>query len=331
MRIQSIDAFRIVAAFLVVSLHVNWPVESIGAVMGDICRIAVPYFFVVSGYFYKPEKTWSTIKRLLKYTLIAVVVYLLVEGYMYGSPSYISKEISVVGNYRFWIGNVVPFCPVAWYLASYIYVLVISYFVKKRKIQYLLGVASFLFALLSGPYFKVLSDGEVDSLMWNCCFLSSYCWFALGIFMRDNAEIKRLQTASGGGINTILICCFIISLISIPVEHWILKYITGTSVSGTTFVFTLTAVFSLFVLLLRFPLWGAAFKPGKLPLFVFLSHVAINYILVSLFWPTKFDLPHQALIHFNSPQLFINNIIVFALACLIYYAINRITNIVKFN
>ena len=134
MRIQSIDAFRIVAAFLVVSLHVNWPVESIGAVMGDICRIAVPYFFVVSGYFYKPEKTWSTIKRLLKYTLIAVVVYLLVEGYMYGSPSYISKEISVVGNYRFWIGNVVPFCPVAWYLASYIYVLVISYFVKKRKI-----------------------------------------------------------------------------------------------------------------------------------------------------------------------------------------------------
>ena len=199
MRIYSIDTFRIIAAFLVVSLHVNWPVESMGTVVGDICRIAVPYFFVVSGYFYHRDKTWKTIGRLLKYTMIAVVAYLLVEGYMYGSTSYITKEVSVLSNYKFWIGNVVPFCPVAWYLASYIYVLVISYFVKSKKVQYLLGIASFLFALISGPYSKFVFNNEVDSLMWNCCFLSSYCWFALGIFMRNNAEIKRLQTVSGGG------------------------------------------------------------------------------------------------------------------------------------
>ena len=55
-RYNSIDVFRLVCAIMIVSIHTQ-PLSDINSfagyfASGIITRFAVPYFFVVSGYFY---------------------------------------------------------------------------------------------------------------------------------------------------------------------------------------------------------------------------------------------------------------------------------------
>lgn len=53
MRYNSIDAMRLIAAILVVSLHVPFS-PIIGKFTSDIARIAVPFFSCVQAFFFTP-------------------------------------------------------------------------------------------------------------------------------------------------------------------------------------------------------------------------------------------------------------------------------------
>lgn len=56
-RSASIDALKIIMAFLVVCLHMPFP-GRLGILVNVIARIAVPCFFVISGFFsYKFHST----------------------------------------------------------------------------------------------------------------------------------------------------------------------------------------------------------------------------------------------------------------------------------
>lgn len=314
MRVYSIDAFRIVAAFLVVSLHVTWIIPGFGTFMTDVERIAVPYFFMVSGYFYKREKTLPTIKRLVKYLFVAIISYFFVEWYIYRSTSFVSTEITVLYDYRFWICNVVPFCPVAWYLTSYIYILVIAFFIKQEKLYYLLGLFSLLFSLSIGAYSHIFNIQNVNSLMWDTCFISSFCWFALGRWLRNRQD---LFPKGEGGIFLLLTLLGIFMSIA---EHYLIKRYTNAPVSGTVYIGTILSVVSLFIWLLKHPQLGNQLHVGRLPLFIFLSHVAIHYVYVSFFWTSKFSLSYPPLMELPFPPYFlVNNVIVFISACLLYF------------
>lgn len=52
----AVDIFRYISALMVVAIHIH-PFTDLNSTMGFICtqvlpRIAVPYFFAISGYFY---------------------------------------------------------------------------------------------------------------------------------------------------------------------------------------------------------------------------------------------------------------------------------------
>lgn len=338
-RIESLDSFRIIAAFLVVSLHVNWPIESIGRIMSEVARIAVPYFLMVSGFFYKPERVWPTIKKLLLYTVIAVIIYLIVELLVFRSTVSIIDDLSCLLDYRFWICNKVPFCFVAWYLMSYIYILVITWVTQDNPlVQFILGSLSLLFAFGSGVYSDVLGLDGFNSVMWNCCFLSTYCWFALGRLlkrkrMKNGSFIAKVTTDLGGQLFDYMISAFlIVCIVGQLGEHYLLKIITSCSVNGTTSIFILPTVMSLFVLLIRHPGWNVGFKIGQLPLFIFLSHVAIHYVLVMLFWPWKFGLNYDPVIRLPfEPRLIVNNITVFILACVVFSIGQQLATVIQNN
>ena len=197
-RVYSLDAFRLIAAFFVVSLHVNMPAESLNA-LSIMCRIAVPFFFMVSGFFYNEEKTISTVSKLLKYTCIAIGVYFIVEFFMYSSSDFVKDELSYLKDYRFWIANVVPFCHVAWYLIALIYMMLLSKAIRNFIFHCVLGILSFIFAIVSGVYSEVFGFEGIVSLMWNCCFLSTYCWFVLGRFLKQYCIRHSSSTFLTGG------------------------------------------------------------------------------------------------------------------------------------
>ena len=75
-----LDWFRIAAAFLVTAIHIS-PLEDISA-QGDLvltrilARVAVPFFFMVTGYFVldkeRPGRVRRAIVKNLKWYLLAV-------------------------------------------------------------------------------------------------------------------------------------------------------------------------------------------------------------------------------------------------------------------
>ncbi len=323
MRIDSLDSFRIIAAFLVVSLHVTWPIASVGSFFSDMCRIAVPYFLMLSGFFYKREHTFNSIKKTGKYMILSAIAYFIIELFLYRSPYFVSEEISLLFSYKFWICNAVPFCPVAWYLFSYIYILLIVWLIRYNKYVYVLGGISFLFALITGPYSRVLGIYSINSLLWNCSFLSTFCWFSLGLFIRSKYKEAKTGRIFFGtficGISVILGLAISIS------EHIVLKHITHAPVNGTVFLGTLIAVAGLFLFLLHKSTWSffsGCTKIRDLALFVFLSHIGINYILISISCPQKLNLPYPPI--YSSISGYINNFTVYIICILLYCFISII-------
>lgn len=83
-RITSFDTFRAIAAFIIVFLH--YPLLNPFTDEAQVLvRIAVPYFFMVSGYFHystkelKAEKILKELKKLIRLTIIVNIVYLILR------------------------------------------------------------------------------------------------------------------------------------------------------------------------------------------------------------------------------------------------------------
>lgn len=60
-RVDSIDILKAICAFLIVCIHVPFP-GNIGEYVTTLARIAVPIFFMITGYFYSgvvKKRSWS--------------------------------------------------------------------------------------------------------------------------------------------------------------------------------------------------------------------------------------------------------------------------------
>ena len=66
-RYYSIDCFRFIAALLVVFIHI--PTKEISDLIIPISRVAVPFFFMTSGFFISndSQKIIKEIKKIFKY------------------------------------------------------------------------------------------------------------------------------------------------------------------------------------------------------------------------------------------------------------------------
>jgi len=109
-RIEGIDAFRYLLSYLVVLLHslpnpstvsgAEWPFW-----FAVLCRGAVPFFFVASGYFMKPGTGWQTIlkpaMRLIPIYLCWRVIYAAVAMTRREPPIWQSWTDFVRGNEAF--------------------------------------------------------------------------------------------------------------------------------------------------------------------------------------------------------------------------------------
>ena len=83
-RITSFDTFRAIAAFIIVFLH--YPIMNRFTDEAQVLvRIAVPYFFMVSGYFHfnnkelNPDKVKKELKKIIGLTVIVNIVYLILR------------------------------------------------------------------------------------------------------------------------------------------------------------------------------------------------------------------------------------------------------------
>lgn len=207
-KIASIDIFRIAAAFLVVAIHTS-PLASFNetadfVLTRVIARVAVPFFFMVSGYFLSEKRILSFCKNTGLIYAGAIVLYLPLNIYnSYFSkdnlPVSLIKDILIDGTFYH-----------LWYLPAAITgVLIVFGFGKKLKSGVVFGIAVvlYLFALGGDSYYGLVSGNETLSLIYSKLFLiSDYTrngflyapvFVALGRLMK-NCRIKSMALNSIG-------------------------------------------------------------------------------------------------------------------------------------
>ena len=179
-RIESWDAFKWMAAFLVVAVHTS-PLESIWP-YGDFlltriaARLAVPFFFMLTGYFTVQVK--KTEKKLLLLYLGVTCLYLPVQIYKYmGGETFtagrILKDIFFDGTFYH-----------LWYLPACMLGLALMTLLLKCGKENAMAISLLLYVigLLGDSYFGLVRLSPVLSKVYDGMF-TCFSYTRNGIFM----------------------------------------------------------------------------------------------------------------------------------------------------
>ncbi|MBE6912891.1 MAG: hypothetical protein E7473_10240 [Ruminococcaceae bacterium] len=144
-RYNNIDALKALCAFLVICIHCPFPGLA-GEYVVALSRIAVPIFFMITGYFYKPEENPEKrqIIKLLKIILLASVLYfswnLIIGITKFAAGGKIDSISEVFGIFniksilQMIFLNESPFAGHLWYLNATVYVFLCLCILKKVKL-----------------------------------------------------------------------------------------------------------------------------------------------------------------------------------------------------
>ena len=201
-KLPAIEYCRILASVFVVFIHFEFPGVT-GDLVSCLARFAVPFFFILSGYFAYPAEEAAIKKRILrvlKINLYATALYILWGSYKaryvyQGSRLFWLMEELSIANLAKWIfNNVNPFAGHLWYLSA----LLVCYLVLflslrwmegRRHYQPLYTAGFFLYSIhfvlstLSGA-----ADLEMPILLYRNALLFGFPMFVLGIFLHNYQE-----------------------------------------------------------------------------------------------------------------------------------------------
>lgn len=135
-----LDFLKIICSFMVVCIHIQFP-NIAGTIITPITRIAVPIFFMITGYFYSITKENNNearqIKKIAKLFVGANVLYLLYALFKSllkekTALVFFSKIVNLETVLKFVLLNDSPFGGHLWYLGAILYVLIILFFFEKK-------------------------------------------------------------------------------------------------------------------------------------------------------------------------------------------------------
>lgn len=202
-RNQSMECFKIVAAILVVFMHVPFPGKMQGYLIA-FANFAVPLFFAISGYFNygADSKTIARrLKHLLRLYLVVIVTSVLVGVFMTevtgGSTVVFLKRFIPDGReiMHWLVYQNDPRNGQLWYLTSACLCYVILWVYVRYFGEDAVNYRALYFAAFSlfGVYYALgcLSFPEGLDIPYMICRNGFYCgfpMFTLGIFLREHQE-----------------------------------------------------------------------------------------------------------------------------------------------
>ena len=141
---ELINALKIIAAFFVVGIHVHFPGD-FGRAFIAVARFAVPFFFMVSGFFcYYENKECINEKYKRKIKHLAVIfagsfVMYLAYGLLAGAVNnnigdYISHKFSLIAFIEFFVFNHPRVMEALWFLPALCYATIVFFIFEKKGI-----------------------------------------------------------------------------------------------------------------------------------------------------------------------------------------------------
>lgn len=280
-RTESIDVLKFILAFLVVGIHA--PFSYISEVA--FARIAVPLFFMITGYYLptmNTDKFRKHIKKILFLTIVSTLFYL-IHSYIqlaYGSSvsaDWLAENFNLKKLCDWILYNNIPIGSHLWYFYALLYVFLILYIFNKFKhINFLFKILPILFLcnyLLSfGPsiYYRNFLFTGLPYVLLGCLF-RKYEEHLLKLFSKSHT----------------LIIGFILFSFGLGIELLIYKWF-GLITYRDHYLFTLPMAAFIFLLALKHPHYGtgsyialigrkySAYIYIMHPFFIFLIHYILN-------------------------------------------------------
>lgn len=217
---NGINLFKFLCAFLVIGIHTE-PFGNFGildSAFGVITRIAVPYFFVCSSYFYflkgsTKDKLKNYIKRIfvlyLLWSLIYFIYDIITTGFTTELFSNFLQDFFLQGYKHFW------------YLQASIVAIIIIVFldkITKGNPKTILGITFVLLiiGLIFGTYFPLFSKIGIIHNIGNTWFFNYFgtrngvfyapVYMALGYYYAKGFEGFKIKTSF------FMTCCMFIAL-----------------------------------------------------------------------------------------------------------------------
>lgn len=256
-RQASLDVLKCFAAFLVVDIHAGFPGKP-GSYITAIARIAVPLFFMITGYFYpimvSKGRIKNYVRKLIQLTLITSLFFLsiiIVRGLLKGT---FLEQMDILFNIKSLLKwGLLNNCPLGghlWYFYAILYVLVLM------GLADCLNLRSWLYRFI--PLLLIinylLSFGSHITLYRNFLF-TGLPYVLLGSFLQEKSSIINHRFPSDKQVvYGLIICGFLLG-----VEMIVYKF-TGLQQPRDHYLFTFPLVVGLFVLALRNPSFGAGSK-----------------------------------------------------------------------
>lgn len=255
-RYDSINIMRVICAFLVISLHtsifasINLGLNSI--IAKGIARIAVPFFFISTGYFMVKNITKNGyvkgfVKRIgLIYLLISVIDIILIMPYV---SMRLSGDFVYKIKYIF-IGGITESL---WYIPAIIFaVVLVSIFLKKNWIKPLIVVSILLYiiGLLGDSYFGLIKNTPLEVVInfYNNIFINTRNGITFSIpFVTLGALIAKGNIKFSK--NIINICLIVFSII-FALEAYLLNS-SNISIDTNMYISLLLLVPVIFIWLLN--------------------------------------------------------------------------------
>lgn len=255
MRYNSIDSLKAICAFLIVCIHIPLSSQEVSGYLMILTRVAVPIFFMISGYFHKNIHDrggeGKEILKLFRIFLYANLVYLIwhilfaimkqQEVFTIFSEVFTEKHLI-----EFLLLNESPLASHLWYLGAILYVKVIVFICDRlhcRRMLYWITPFLLMGDLMLGKYSLVLFHKEFPYL-----FVRNYIFvgipnFCIGCILRSHSiQLKRY---SG-----MMPFCIVLFSITSFIERFILEnaglnatrdnYISTTFLAIAIFEFFLT-------------------------------------------------------------------------------------------
>ncbi|MDO4586972.1 MAG: acyltransferase [Planctomycetia bacterium] len=304
-----IDFLRAIMAFLVVCNHIPFRSE-IWEFFFPICRTAVPFFFMVSGYFNESLKNRDgfaqrqirKIAFLVLYSNLFFFIYHISIKFLANEnvSHYIFDCFSLQRIATFFLLNSSQFEGSLWFLGTLLYCLILTFFVRRLHwINAVLAIVPILFGLniILGKYFFFLTGHNLPWTAVRNVLFVGVPYFYLGIFIRNHqAKIEQLLN------KRMLIALIFIFYCIIVCENEIHLRFNPNGVTDF-FIFLPFLTASIFLLAISYP---------ELSKNSVVSQIGFQYsLMIYIIHPVFIDLfnfiDHS--VHFN---IFISNLLPFA-------------------
>ncbi len=230
-RKRNLDIIKLICAFFVVFIHMPFPGIA-GTVVMAIGRVAVPAFFMITGFFYQTVKENGREKqqllKVLSLTLVSNLLYFIwgiLLSFLTSSPAeYIKQTVNDRAIFNFLIWNESPFGVHLWYLGSLLFALVILFFLGKNKklfsLSYWLIPILLIGDLVQGKYSLLLWGREFDLLLVRNFLFVGLPYILLGAFLAEH--MVHLETVFGKR-KWLLVLLAVLFTVTSLLERWLLS------------------------------------------------------------------------------------------------------------